>query len=133
MSSHSVHTLSLQLRYTDFDDQGVLNNAVYLTLFELARIEMFKTSLGERVNDYRFLIAHVEIDYLKPVVIGQSAFCRTQISALGNSSVKFYQEIMTDEDPEPACTGSTVAVLFDRYGKKNRFTSEMKELLGWKE
>lgn len=133
MNSHEIHTTRLQLRYSDFDDQGVLNNAVYLTLFELARIEFFREALGNMVEDYRFMIAHVEIDYLRPIRMRWDAVCATEIVEIGNSSIKFYQEMSTDDDAEAACVSRTVAVLFDRNGNRKTFTNDLKHLLRGKE
>ena len=53
-------------RWSDEDNQGVLNNAVYLTLFEEARHAYFG-SLGLLAeNRFPFLLAHCNVQFLAP-------------------------------------------------------------------
>jgi len=56
----------LRTRWSDEDNQGVLNNAVYLTLLEETRLAYF-TQLGHlRENRFPFLLAQTNIAFLVP-------------------------------------------------------------------
>ncbi len=134
-------SLPLQLRYSDFDDQGVLNNAVYLSLFELGRVHLLKGLLSDAFLGTRILVAHIEVDYLRPVTLRQTvdhdsfipAKCRTGISSVGNTSLTFAQAlyILNSEDPVARCR--TIAVLIDDHGKKRQVPEEIRERLGRQE
>lgn len=65
-----VHTL--QVRFRDLDAYNHVNNAVYLTYFEEARIA-FITAIGMRglfSPERSTVIAHAEIDYRAPAQLG---------------------------------------------------------------
>ncbi|HHL53138.1 MAG TPA: acyl-CoA thioesterase, partial [Flammeovirgaceae bacterium] len=60
-------TMPIQPRYADFDMLGHLNNATYLTYFEVARLHYFYT-IGWRLKDVSNVVARMEIDFLAPVL-----------------------------------------------------------------
>lgn len=51
-------------RWSDEDNQGVLNNAVYMTLFEEARLAYFRELLDS--NQFPFLLAQTNVVFLLP-------------------------------------------------------------------
>ena len=51
-------------RWSDEDNQGVLNNAVYMTLFEEARLAYFRDLLA--TNQFPFLLAQTNVVFLLP-------------------------------------------------------------------
>ncbi|MBI5364892.1 MAG: acyl-CoA thioesterase [Planctomycetes bacterium] len=51
-------------RWSDEDNQGVLNNAVYMTLFEEARLAYFRDLLA--VNQFPFLLAQTNVLFVAP-------------------------------------------------------------------
>ncbi|MDS0257714.1 acyl-CoA thioesterase [Thermoplasmatales archaeon AK] len=60
--------LRLQIRYSDLDTLGHVNNAVYLTYFELGRIDYLRHSLGTlEISEISFVIAHAEVDFRRPI------------------------------------------------------------------
>ncbi len=111
-------TLALQLRYSDFDDQGVLNNAVYLSLFELGRVNYVIRRVPHSELKLRLLVAHIEVDYLKPVTFGAKLSCRSSVASTGNTSVTFSQELFFTESGEVAARARCIAVAIDREGNK---------------
>lgn len=58
---------TIQTRWSDFDMLGHANNAVYITWLETARMHYVLEVGGWDVKEYGMVVAHVSIDYKKPV------------------------------------------------------------------
>ncbi|MEM3676089.1 MAG: thioesterase family protein [Thermoplasmataceae archaeon] len=103
----------LQVRYGDLDTLGHVNNAVYLTYFELGRIDYLRRALGSLdISDISFVIVHAEVDFKKPIHLHDTIFVETTVDGVGNSSIKFNHRIV-GEDGELFAAGKTVAVWVD--------------------
>ena len=76
----------LRTRWCDEDNQRVLNNAVYLTLFEEARLQYF-TQLGLlRENQFPFLLAQTNVLFVAPGRGGVEVVLEARTTALGETS-----------------------------------------------
>ena len=76
----------LRTRWCDEDNQHVLNNAVYLTLFEEARLEYF-TQLGfVRENQFPFLLAQTNVVFVAPGKGGVEVELEARTVELGTTS-----------------------------------------------
>ncbi len=77
----------LRTRWSDEDNQAVLNNAVYMTLFEEARLCFAQATGGLDANRFPFLLAQTNVRFVRPgrggvevtvelstVYVGQSSF-----------------------------------------------------------
>ncbi|HEX6937112.1 MAG TPA: thioesterase family protein [Actinomycetes bacterium] len=59
------------MRWSDMDAYGHVNNVVYLTYLEEARVDMLfslGSEMGSRALSEGVLVAHHEIDYTRPLV-----------------------------------------------------------------
>jgi acyl-CoA thioester hydrolase len=76
----------LRTRWCDEDNQSVLNNAVYLTLFEEARLAYF-TQLGLlRENRFPFLLAQTNVVFVAPGRGGAEVELAARTTELGTTS-----------------------------------------------
>jgi acyl-CoA thioester hydrolase len=76
----------LRTRWCDEDNQRVLNNAVYLTLFEEARLAYF-TQLGfVRGNQFPFLLAQTNVLFVAPGQGGVEVELAARTVELGTTS-----------------------------------------------
>jgi len=76
----------LRTRWSDEDTQGVLNNAVYLTLFEEARFAFF-SGLGQLAdNRFPFVLAQTNVVYLVPGRGGREVEVELATTHVGTSS-----------------------------------------------
>jgi acyl-CoA thioester hydrolase len=76
----------LRTRWCDEDNQRVLNNAIYLTLFEEARLAYF-TKLGfVRANQFPFLLAQTNVVFVAPGKGGAEVELEARTTALGTTS-----------------------------------------------
>jgi acyl-CoA thioester hydrolase len=102
--------LPIQVRFRDLDSLRHVNNAVYLTYLEIARIEYWKALKFEPVRP-SMLLARVEIDYVKPVLFDDRVEVAVRVSEMGSKSFVMAFEITANETV--AATGSSVLVWFD--------------------
>lgn len=90
------HVLCTRVRSYDVDRQSIVHNAVYLYWLEAARIEYFR-ALGlpmdfqTFVSKHRFVVAHVDIDYIYAALFDQEYELFTRVSWIKNSSLCFEQ------------------------------------------
>lgn len=75
-------------RWSDEDNQGVLNNAIYLTLLEEARHAYFgELALLDR-NRFPFLLAQTNVCFLRPGVGGAEVELEVRTVHLGTSAIE---------------------------------------------
>jgi acyl-CoA thioester hydrolase len=92
---HAVHRLPIQLRFADIDMLGHVNNVAYASYVEMARVE-FLRSLGERVTS--IIVAHLALDYRRPVHEGRALAVDTWVEKIGRTSVTLRQVVWADAD-----------------------------------
>jgi acyl-CoA thioester hydrolase len=82
------HTSKINIRFKDIDIIGHVNNAVYLTYFEEARITMFKDLIKSEWNwqKYGVLLVKNEVEYLRPILRNDEVYIKTQIDRIGTKS-----------------------------------------------
>jgi acyl-CoA thioester hydrolase len=93
-----------RVRFRDCDAMGHVNNAVYSTFLEEARIEV----LGGLTD---FILARVEIDFRAEMRAGEEIEVRTRCSRIGTKSIELAHEIHADG--RLAAEGKSVLVGYD--------------------
>ncbi len=106
----------IEIRYSDLDPQGHVNNARFLTYFEQARVQ-YLIHLGLFSREQSFLeigiiIAEAAITFKAPVYFGTQARVGVRVSRLGTKSMRMEYEMVDDEGIVYA-TGSSAIVTFD--------------------
>ncbi len=114
-----------EIRFADIDAMGHVNNAVYLTYFEQTRIHFFHAVAGGKWdwNELGILVAKSEINYFKPVHLGDIVEIKTYCVHFGTKSFSVKYELWRGE--ELCTTGVAVLVCFNHNEK---VTIEMPEL-----
>ncbi|MCD6067706.1 MAG: thioesterase [Bacteroidetes bacterium] len=82
------HQFPIQLRFIDIDKLGHVNNAVYHSYFEMARVAYFDDLLGDRV-DWKakgMILAKALVDFKIPVRLSDKITCYTKVSRIGTKS-----------------------------------------------
>jgi acyl-CoA thioester hydrolase len=115
---HYKHKTPIQLRFKDIDKMGHVNNANHLTYIELARVKYFEDVVGVDGNwsDLQGLIlAHVSIDYKRPIFLHDNVFVFTRCSKLGRKSLELSWVIINEKDglEETLAQGIAVIVCYD--------------------
>ncbi len=80
----------IQIRFKDIDMMGHVNNANYITYFELARFTYFealkKEGIGVDWVNAGIILAKIEMEYKQPVLLEDTAFVYTWVSRIGSKS-----------------------------------------------
>jgi acyl-CoA thioester hydrolase len=109
--------IEIQLRWRDMDSLGHVNNAVFLSYLEIARVAYFRAVYGEVGSlDFNFILARVEIDFLSPIEMSDRPICRVGIHEAGRKSFRFEYLLESGKDGRTLARASSVQVFYD-YGK----------------
>jgi acyl-CoA thioester hydrolase len=99
------------VRFRDLDGMGHVNNAVFLTYMESARLAFFR-SLGLGHNPLEGLIlARAEIDFRSPIELGEQIEVGSRPGRIGTKSFDLHQEVRADG--RHAAEGKFVLVAYD--------------------
>ncbi|ADI13374.1 acyl-CoA thioesterase [Truepera radiovictrix] len=102
----------IQVRFSDTDALGHLNNIAYALYAEQARVDLFNRVLPREGRGSVFVIlAHIALDFLRQIRFGEAVYVMTRVSKLGRTSVTLDQEVYADD--ELAAKVRSVVVLFD--------------------
>lgn len=108
----------LTVRYRDLDPFGHVNNAVYATYCEQARVRYFGDRLGLPTVDPPYVVAHLQIDYERPIRDVDSVLVGVDVVDVGRSSVRLAFELRAGDDV--AATAETVLVHVGSAGGEPR-------------
>jgi acyl-CoA thioester hydrolase len=125
-----IPPLKLQIRFADLDILGHVNNSVYLTYFELARLHYFRELVGDHWDwkkDGMVLVKN-EIEYLKPVVVTDNPEIEMMVANIGTKSFSLYYELTVKGVLHTK--GISVQVCYDSIsGQSITIPEKMKEAL----
>lgn len=119
------------IRFSDLDGFGHVNNAVYLTYFEIARINYWRHIIQWEWSETNIILGKSEINYLKPLKLYDQIFCYVRTSRVGQSSFDIdYIIVKVDEDgKEQVCTtGQTVCIHYDYKAYKSIAIPEVEKI-----
>ncbi|MFP8891346.1 acyl-CoA thioesterase [Natrialbaceae archaeon A-CW2] len=112
----SNFSVDVQVRYQDLDTLQHVNNAVYVTYFEMARTSYLDAILDIPVDSFAFVVASLSIDFERPVTMGDDVVASVAVTELGTSSWTMAYEIRAND--EVAATGETTLVFVDPETKR---------------
>jgi acyl-CoA thioester hydrolase len=101
----------IQRRYNDYDDRGHVNNAVYLSYFELGRMEAWRT-LGQGTEP-SFIVAQARIDYRSPAMLGEPLAVEVEIGEIRNKAWTWKYRVVDTRDDRLVADGETTQVMYD--------------------
>ena len=113
MLSNYIFNYSLQTRWKDMDSFQHVNNVVFLTYIEDARISMFnRWNIQDKKQS--IIVASIKVDYHKQLKHPSSIIIGQKISRIGNTSFDISSGIFLDCDTNyPIATGIVTCVCFD--------------------
>lgn len=109
------HKKEVKIRWSDIDSFNHVNNAVYLTYFEEARVRYFADICQWDWTTDGLILAKIEIDYIIPLIYSQKPVIYTRCSRLGTKSFDLDYEIYHELGSEKTLIskGKSVLVCFD--------------------
>jgi acyl-CoA thioester hydrolase len=109
----------LQVRFRDLDAMGHVNNAVYATYLEQARVDYYADVLGVGLDDIDTVLVNLEIDYRNEVTLEQGRVTVAMgVRSIGESSVVVGYELRAGD--RVAATAETTQVYVDPDGGGSR-------------
>lgn len=126
-------TSSIEVRYAETDQMGVVHHAVYPIYFEQARVDWLRT-MGmhyQKMEDSGVMLPlnRLTIDYKKPAKFGDILKVKTSLSFLPKATITFDYEIKNQKE-EVLTLGQTVLVFVNRSsGRPMRCPEHIMELI----
>lgn len=110
-----------KIRFADLDPVGHVNNNAIGVYLESARVMLFADAAGEMYGGNRggfsWVVARIEVDYLKEMHYPGEVRVGTRIEKLGNSSLVMRQVILFNG--EVTGLARVVGVCFDMQARKS--------------
>jgi acyl-CoA thioester hydrolase len=109
------HRTSLQVRFRDIDAFGHVNNAVFFSYVELARIRYLLDVLQPELPFDRLplILARVELDFRSPILFGEEVVVGTRVDRIGRTSFGMSHRMTAGPDGRLAADVQTVLVTYD--------------------
>jgi len=107
------------IRFADIDMMGHVNNSVYLTYFEQARMKFMIDITPQPWSwiDQGIVVARNEINYRKPIFLGDILTVEVEALELNTTSFTILHSIIRNGETCADC--KSVMVCFD-YGKSTK-------------
>lgn len=121
----------LEVRWRDLDALGHVNNAVYFTYLEQARVHYLREVGLPPItpDDIGFILAEASCTYRAPLTMGERVTIWVRASRLGRSSFHFEYR-MEGEDGRLAATAHSAQVCYDyRSGQTVPLPSHWRDAL----
>jgi acyl-CoA thioester hydrolase len=126
----------IEVRFRDTDALGHVNNAVYLSYFEVARAGFYEALTGAPFNTgpdaarFTFLIAEARVHYRTPALFGERLLADARISWAGRSTFGIEYRVRAESSSlgsaRLVADGETVQVMFDiRTARVSRLPADL--------
>jgi acyl-CoA thioester hydrolase len=112
------HRTSLGVRFRDIDAFGHVNNAVFFSYVEQARIRYLLDILetDEPFDRLPLILARVELDFRAPIFFGDDVAVETRVDRIGRSSIGMSHRMTAGAAGRLVADVDTVLVTYD-YGQ----------------
>jgi len=115
-SDQSIHvyTAHVQVRWSDLDAMGYVNNSCYFTFFEQARVQWLESI----AKDWNFtqagpMLAHAACDFRRPVPYPATLEIDIYAEPPGRTSLKTYYEVRVRDEGTLYAQGEAALVWVD--------------------
>ena len=112
--------LPIQIRFNDIDALGHINNNIYLSFFDLGKVDYFDRMRGSSVSwtEGTIVLAHLEMDFLSPTFYREKVAVESKVVRVGNKSGEFHQRLINLQTGEVKCVCQSVFVFIDSESQK---------------
>ncbi len=127
-----VHRSRFTSRSYELDSYRHVNNGVYVSWFEQARLEWL-VALGFSYDGFAdrgqwMVVARTEVDFRRPLHLGDEVEIETSVAALGRSSVRFRQVMRRGR--EVVCEATTVMAFSGADGASIPIPDDVRAAIG---
>jgi acyl-CoA thioester hydrolase len=112
--------LPIEVRFSDLDALGHVNNVTYFTYFEIARVKYLHTVSGKPVSidDIKLVIVEAVCRYRAPALLSDVLQVGVRVSHMRRSSFAFEYRICRSGDGRLVAEGRTIQTVFDHQTKR---------------
>ncbi len=104
----------IEVRFRDCDSLGHVNNAVYFSYLEQARLVYAQQQQFDRAaGDVGFILARAECDFRSQAVFGDLLEVRLGVRSVGRASFTYEFEIVDAKQGRLVATARSVQVTYD--------------------
>lgn len=108
------HRTELDVRFRDVDALRHVNNAVFFTYLEQARVRYLGDVLAlDVIGSLPMILASVRLDYRSPIQFGERVAVDTRIDWIGTSSISMSHRMTADGHGRLVAESSTILVSYD--------------------
>jgi acyl-CoA thioester hydrolase len=109
----------LEVRWRDLDPMGHVNNAVYFTYLEQARVHYLRElrAISTDPAEIGFILAEASCQFKSPLELGERVTIHTRVSEMRNSSFVFEYRL-AGKDGRLVATARTVQVCYDYQAQR---------------
>lgn len=112
------HKVPVQMRFSDVDGFGHVNNGVYSDYYDLGRMYYLRDVLGwlpgHTKRDDQLVVVSTNTDFIGQILLGQSIYVLTRVYKLGNKSLKMVQWLVEEGSDKPLSVCESVMAGFRR-------------------
>jgi acyl-CoA thioester hydrolase len=107
-------TVEIAVRFRDLDARGHVNNAVYLTYFEIARLAMWTELTGSlTLQEREMIVAEITCTYKSPALFNEMLTVKIVPTAIRRTSFILSYRIVEHTSGRLVATGRGVHVAYD--------------------
>ena len=116
---------SIQIRMTDLDPFGHVNNGVIYSYYDVGRLH-YLTQMEEDIQWETMdkVIVHTECDFMESILFDDHISVETKMMEIGNKSIKMIQRIV---DNNSGRIKSTCLSILSGYDRENNCSKEIPE------
>ncbi len=124
------HWTELPIRFRDLDPLNHVNNAIFSTYYEEARIIFIRevpSFANQMENGFSFVLANITIDFISPVEYPANILIGSGIKKIGNTSITSFQAVYTAESKKLVSVAEARGVWFDLDNQRPSPVPELPE------
>lgn len=108
-----IEPARIHIRFSDLDVLGHVNNSIYLSYFEIARVHYFGHLLGTEWDWQKdgVILVKNEVEYIKPVLLHDEAYVHVFLENIGTKSFTLSYQLKVKDTLHTR--GSSTLVCFD--------------------
>ncbi|PSR21806.1 MAG: acyl-CoA thioesterase [Sulfobacillus acidophilus] len=111
-----MHTTRITVRFGETDMAGHVNNAVYLSYLEEARLNFLQDIL--QISEFPLILASAHLDFIRQVFFPDRVTIETGICRIGQSSIDMVHQLYSDSQHVLALNSLVTLVFFDYAAQK---------------
>ena len=114
-----LHT-DVQMRFTDIDMLGHLNNSVYTQFMDIGKVAYFTTVNGGPIewDNINLVVANINVNFLKQTTLNEDLEVMTRCEHIGTKSLVLHQQVVNKTTREVKADGRATMVSIDLKAKE---------------